>query len=238
MKVKKDDVTIKVVPSFLKKSALLFETVCQCTYLCPHLALWKVWSKPYLCGAAVIHDVTCVPGAQQGALFLTAELMHWEAASWQLILISSSTDCKVKKKKQLTSAQAANRDKQHTVTNTLLMGTYKKIKVQKDSYVYYLGKLCKNWRFFFLVISAWSPPDSLYVGLYTCVGWRWRVVGGDPPYMVCVAPFPGLYCEWWPLWCCSEAGGRRRGEGRGRSIPSLSPNPLLTARGLLAGRHK
>lgn len=36
-------------------------------------------------------------------------------------------------------------------------------------------------------------------------------------------------------------GGReekRRGEGRGRSIPSRPPNPLLTARGLLAGRHE
>lgn len=29
---------------------------------------------------ALIHDVTCVPGAQQGALFLTAELMHTPAA--------------------------------------------------------------------------------------------------------------------------------------------------------------
>lgn len=56
--------------------------------------------------------------------------------------------------------------------------------------------------------------------------------------MVCVAPFPGLYYEWWPLWCCSEAGGSERGEGRGLSVPSRPPNPLLTACGLLAGRHE
>ena len=37
-----------------------------------------------------------------------------------------------------------------------------------------------------------------------------------------------------------QRGGReeKRGEGRGRSIPSRPPNPLLTARGLLAGRHE
>ena len=60
--------------------------------------------------------------------------------------------------------------------------------------------------------------------MYMCVRRAGGRLGGggterDPPCMVCVAPFPGLYYEWWPLWCCSEAGGRKK-EERGGVAPS------------------
>lgn len=41
-----------------------------------------------------------------------------------------------------------------------------------------------------------------------------------------------------PCDAAARRAGGKRGEGRGRSIPSRPPNPLLTARGLLAGRHE
>lgn len=39
-------------------------------------------------------------------------------------------------------------------------------------------------------------PHCVYVHVYVRQGGR--ETERDPPYMVCVAPFPGLYYEWWP----------------------------------------
>lgn len=75
---------------------------------------------------------------------------------------------------------------------------------------------------------------SLRVGGGMVGGWR-----GAEILPICCALHHSLvlYYEWWPLWCCSKAGGGKEARG-GVSISLHSPNLLLTSHELLAGRHE
>lgn len=77
---------------------------------------------------------------------------------------------------------------------------------------------------------------SLRVGGGMVGGWGW---GGAEILPICCALHHSLvlYYEWWPLWCCSKAGGGKEARG-GVSISLHSPNLLLTSHELLAGRHE